>query len=60
MQKVANNLVKVFNEPQSIDGPIIPRPGPIFPIDDADIAKEEIISKPFIETINEHIANINI
>ena len=60
IQKVANSLLKVFNEPQSLDGPITPKPGPIFPIDDADIAKEDIISNPFIEITNEHTANINI
>ena len=60
MQKVANSLVKLFNEPQSVDGPIAPKPGPMFPMDDADIASEEIISCPLIETTNEHKTNINI
>ena len=40
MQKVAKYLVKSFKlpQPRSLEGPIIPKPGPILPIDDADIA----------------------
>ena len=60
MQNVAKYLAESFSELQSLVGPITPRPGPIFPIDDADIAKEDTISNPFIEIINEHRANINI
>ena len=60
IQNVVNNLLKVFKELQSLDGPIAPNPGPMFPIDEADIDKEDIISNPFIEIINEHRANINI
>ena len=62
MQKVAKYLVKSFKlpQPRSLEGPIIPKPGPILPIDDADIAKDDIMSDPFIEMTNAHIANINI
>ena len=60
MQNVVNNLLKAFKELQSLDGPIAPNPGPTFPIDEADIDKDDIMSNPFIEINNEHTVNIKI
>ena len=60
MQNVARYLVISFSEAQLLVGPMMPSPGPIFPIDDAEIAKDEIISNPFIETTNAHNPKINI
>jgi len=60
MQNIEMYLVGSFNVAQLLVGPIIPRPGPIFPMDDAEIAKDEMTSKPFIETTNVHNAKINI
>ena len=60
MQNVARYLVGSFNEAQLLVGPIIPRPGPIFPIDDAEIANDETRSNPFIETTSAHSPKINI
>ena len=60
MQNIDKYLVGSFKVDQLLVGPIIPSPGPIFPIDEADIAKDETISIPFIETINAHKAKINI
>ena len=60
MQNVVSNLLVAFNELQSPDGPIIPRPGPIFPIDEADIEIDDIISNPLMEINNAQTANIKI
>ena len=60
MQNVVNNLAKALKELQSLVGPIIPNPGPILPIDEADIDKDDIMSNPFIEINNAQIINIKI
>ena len=59
MQNVVNNLVKSLKELQSPAGPITPRPGPIFPIDEAAIDNDDITPKPLlVETNNAHMTNI--
>ncbi len=60
MQNVVNNLLVAFNELQSPDGPITPNPGPTFPIDEADIEIDDIISNPLMEINNAQTANIKI
>ena len=60
MQNVVNNLVKAIKEPQSLDGPIVHSPGPIFPIDEADIDNDDIISNPFRDINNVQATNIKI
>ena len=58
MQNVVNNLAKASKELQSLVGPIVPSPGPILPIDEADIDKDDMKSNPFIEINNAQIINI--
>ena len=60
MQNVVNNLVKAFKELQSLVGPIAPNPGPIFPIEAADIDNDDIISNPFRDINNVQATNIKI
>ena len=60
MQNVVNNLLKAFKELQSLVGPIAPSPGPILPIDEADIDNDDVMSNPFIDINNVQATNIKI
>jgi len=60
IQNIERYLVGSFNDAQLLVGPIIPSPGPMFPIDDAEIAKDDTISKPLNDTTSAHNAKIKI
>ena len=60
IQNVVSNLAKGLKKLQSPLGPIEPRPGPIFPIDDAAIDNDDIISNPSAEINNADMKNIRI
>ena len=57
MQNVAKYLLKSLSKDQFCIGPITPRPGPIFPIDDADIdnAERKSMLSPLDKVVAEKI-----
>jgi len=52
-------FVVSLKEAQLLVGPITPNPGPILPIDDAEIAIDDIKSTPSNETAIAQILKIN-
>ena len=59
MQNVDIYLVASLKEAQLLFGPITPNPGPILPIDDAEIAIDDIKSTPSNETAIAQMLKIN-
>ena len=59
MQNVDIYLVASLKDAQLLFGPITPNPGPILPIDDAEIAIDDIKSTPSNETAIAQILKIN-
>ena len=49
IQKLVNHLAKSVRYPQFSDGPIAPRPGPIFPMAEAEAVKDVIKSNPVVD-----------
>ena len=59
MQNVDIYLVASLKEAQLLLGPITPNPGPMLPIDDAEIAIDDIKSTPSKDTAIAHMLKIN-
>ena len=60
MVKEDTHFAKSVRWAQLFDGPIEPRPGPIFPMAEAAAVNDVSTSKPVIEKITDVITNIKI